>query len=103
MLSNITILKVISKIFSKILKKFLFELMIATVANAKTPNLKWNKELSKEITMFHQKGMIQTVGYNGKNPIDVIGFHGITLWHKPADRYTHQIGDAKLLKNVIAK
>ena len=61
------------------------------------------KELSKEITMFHQEGMIQTVGYGGGHPIDVIGFHGITLWHKPADRYTHQIGDAKLLKKSIAK
>ena len=29
------------------------------------------KELSKEITMFHQEGMIKTVGYNGGNPIDV--------------------------------
>ena len=61
------------------------------------------KELSKEITMFHQEGMIQTVGYGRGRPIDVIGFHGITLWHKPADRFTHQIGDAKLLKKSIAK
>ena len=61
------------------------------------------KELSDEITMFHQEGMIRTVGYGGGRPIDVIGFHGITLWHKPADRYTHQIGDAKLLKKSIAK
>ena len=61
------------------------------------------KELSNEITMFHQEGMIQTVGYGGGCPIDVIGFHGITLWHKPADRYTHQIGDAQLLKKSIAK
>jgi anhydro-N-acetylmuramic acid kinase len=53
--------------------------------------------------MFHQEGMIRTVGYGGGRPIDVIGFHGITLWHKPADRYTHQIGDAKLLKKSIAK
>ena len=61
------------------------------------------KELSDEITMFHQEGMIQTAGCNGGLSIDVIGFHGITLWHKPADRYTHQIGDAKLLKKSIAK
>tara|TARA_Y100000590_G_scaffold268941_1_gene302015 strand:- start:7198 stop:8346 length:1149 start_codon:yes stop_codon:yes gene_type:complete len=61
------------------------------------------KELSNEITTLHQKGMIQTVGYGGGNPIDVIGFHGITLWHKPIDRYTHQIGDAKLLKKSISK
>ena len=61
------------------------------------------KELSDEITMFHQEGMIQTAGCNGGLSIDVIGFHGITLWHKPADRYTHQIGDAKLLKESIVK
>ncbi len=61
------------------------------------------KELSNEITMFHQEGLIKTVGYGGGRLIDVIGFHGITLWHKPADRYTHQIGDAKLLKKSIAK
>ena len=61
------------------------------------------KDLSKEITMLHQEGLIKAAGYGGGDPIDIIGFHGITLWHKPADRYTHQIGDAKLLKNVIAK
>ena len=61
------------------------------------------KDLSKEITMFHQEGMIKAASYGGGNPIDIIGFHGITLWHKPTDRYTHQIGDTKLLKNTIAK
>ena len=61
------------------------------------------KDLSDEITMFHQEGMIRTVGYGGGRPIDIIGFHGITLWHKPLDKYTHQIGDAKLLKKSIAK
>ena len=61
------------------------------------------KELSNEITMYHQEGMKQIAGYDGGIPIDVIGFHGITLWHKPADRYTHQIGDAHLLKESIIK
>ena len=61
------------------------------------------KELSNEITMFHQEGIRQIVGNGADRPIDVIGFHGITLWHKPADRYTHQIGDAHLLKESIIK
>ena len=61
------------------------------------------KELSNEITMIHQEGIRQIVGYGGARPIDLIGFHGITLWHKPADRYTHQIGDAQLLKKSIVK
>ena len=61
------------------------------------------KELSNEITKIHQEGIRQIAGNVGTSPIDVIGFHGITLWHKPADRYTHQIGDAKLLKKRISK
>jgi len=61
------------------------------------------KELSDEITKFHQAGMIRTAEYGGGRSIDIIGFHGITLWHKPADRYTHQIGDSKILKKSIAK
>ena len=61
------------------------------------------KELSIEITMIHQERIRQIVGYGGGFPIDVIGFHGITLWHKPADRYTHQIGDAQVLKKSIVK
>ena len=48
--------------------------------------------------MIHQEGIRQIAGYDGVRPIDVIGFHGITLWHKPADRYTHQMGNAQLLK-----
>ncbi len=63
------------------------------------------KELSNEITEFHKEGVIRIVGRGGGGygPIDVIGFHGLTLWHKPPDKYTHQIGDAKLLKKSIAK
>ena len=63
------------------------------------------KELSDEITEFHQEGVIRTVERAGSEYglIDVIGFHGITLWHKPSDKYTHQIGDAKLLKKSLAK
>ena len=61
------------------------------------------KDLSNEITMFHQEGIRQIVGYGGGRPIDVIAFHGITLWHKPSDKYTHQIGDAQLLKKSIEK
>ena len=55
------------------------------------------KELSNEITMTHLRG-IRNFIINKNNLPEIIGFHGITLWHKPADRYTHQIGDALLLK-----
>ena len=60
------------------------------------------KELSNEITMTHLRG-IRNFIINKNNLPEIIGFHGITLWHKPADRYTHQIGDALLLKKKLAK
>ena len=61
------------------------------------------KKLSTEITMIHQEGIRQIAGNEEVRIIDVIGFHGITLWHKPVDGYSHQIGDAQLLKKNIAK
>ena len=61
------------------------------------------KELSNEITMIHHDGIRQIVEHGPGYSIDVIGFHGITLWHKPTDRYTHQLGDAQLLKKSIFK
>jgi anhydro-N-acetylmuramic acid kinase len=61
------------------------------------------KELSHEITLLHQEGIRQIAGYGKTHQIDIIGFHGITLWHKPIDKYTHQIADAKLLKKSVKK
>ena len=61
------------------------------------------KELSHKITTKHQEAIREIVSYGVERPIDFIGFHGITLWHKPADKYTHQIGDAELLKKTINK
>ncbi len=61
------------------------------------------KELSHKITTKHQEAIREMVSYGVERPIDLIGFHGITLWHKPVDKYTHQIGDAELLKKTINK
>ena len=33
-------------------------------------------------------------------PIDVIGFAGHTICHKPSEHYTHQIGDGKMLAEL---
>jgi len=59
------------------------------------------KELLKDITLLHLDG-IQTITTNiRKIPIDLVGLHGITLWHKPKDKYTHQIIDPFLLKKKL--
>ena len=60
------------------------------------------KELSKEITLLHNDGIQTITTQVHKTPIHVVGFHGITLWHKPEDKFTHQLGDPFLpKKNLI--
>jgi len=58
------------------------------------------RELSDEITMIHVHGIREFILYKNRLP-EIIGFHGITLWHKPADKYTHQIGNPMLLKKNL--
>lgn len=55
--------------------------------------------IEKELTQLHaeivQKLLDQVNGKAG--PIDVIGFHGQTIWHQPKEGVTYQIGDGALL------
>ena len=61
------------------------------------------KELSREITLLHCDGIQTIITHVHKIPIHVVGFHGITLWHKPEDKFTHQLGDPLLLKKKFNK
>ena len=61
------------------------------------------KELSREITLLHYEGIQTIITHVHKIPIHVVGFHGITLWHKPEDKFTHQLGDPLLLKKKFNK
>ena len=61
------------------------------------------KELSREITLLHYEGIQTIITHVRKIPIHVVGFHGITLWHKPEDKFTHQLGDPLLLKKKFNK
>ena len=58
------------------------------------------RKLSNEVTMIHVDGIKEFILYKNRLP-EIIGFHGITLWHKPADKYTHQIGDPIQLKKSL--
>ncbi|WP_439817416.1 anhydro-N-acetylmuramic acid kinase [Zavarzinia sp. CC-PAN008] len=42
------------------------------------------------------RGLLRQVG-----PVDLIGFHGQTILHRPHDRWTWQIGDAQYLADSI--
>ena len=61
--------------------------------------------LEAKITLFHID-LVNEIIKNSKINIDIIGFHGQTIWHKPEAGSSRQLGNGKLLskstrKNVI--
>ncbi len=60
------------------------------------------KELNlfeKNLTLFHSN----IANYFLKENIDLIGFHGQTIYHKPKEKISKQLGDGKLLSNITKK
>lgn len=55
--------------------------------------------LVEELTQHHIDAVEKLLSHAGitAKEVDVIGFHGHTLWHKPEIKKTLQIGDGKLL------
>lgn len=56
-------------------------------------------EVEGIVAREHVKGveaLLEKTGY-APEQVDVIGFHGQTIYHAPKDGVTHQIGDAQLL------
>tara|TARA_A100000164_G_scaffold255682_1_gene227811 strand:+ start:232 stop:1377 length:1146 start_codon:yes stop_codon:yes gene_type:complete len=65
--------------------------------------LEANKEeinsLEREITLFHVKAVKETLAVS-KSSLDLIGFHGQTIFHNPSKKITKQLGDGKLLSQL---
>ena len=60
------------------------------------------RELERNLTLFHAEAVNQSLKkYNG--PVDFVGFHGQTIFHNPKERITNQLGDGKLLSQIIKK
>ena len=62
--------------------------------------------LERELTIFHNetinklsKRFMKSTGEN----IDLIGFHGQTIFHDPKNKITKQLGDGKLLSQLTKK
>ncbi len=67
--------------------------------------LKYSKELGnleRKITVFHAEKINQIL-LKYKHEIDLIGFHGQTIFHEPQKKITKQLGDGKLLSQLLKK
>ena len=58
--------------------------------------------IEREITLFNAKAVNETLKFI-KSSIDVIGFHGQTIFHDPTKKVTKQLGDGKLLSQLTKK
>ena len=61
------------------------------------------KQTSLLITKFHAKSVNSFIkNYNlNSNEIDIIGFHGQTIFHSPNQKWTWQMGDGKYLSSLV--
>ena len=60
------------------------------------------KELERKITLFHaiiSKEIIKNAGID----IDLVGFHGQTIFHNAQEKISKQIGDGNLLSSLLRK
>jgi anhydro-N-acetylmuramic acid kinase len=60
------------------------------------------KELEREITLFHSK-IVNEISLKYKDEIDLIGFHGQTIFHNPDQKISKQLGDGKLMSQLVNK
>ena len=57
-------------------------------------------DLERQITLFHAKVVKEL---DKINKIDLVGFHGQTVYHNPQEKISKQIGDGKLLSQLTKK
>jgi anhydro-N-acetylmuramic acid kinase len=58
------------------------------------------KDLEKQITLFHAKVVKEVSGHQ---KIDVVGFHGQTIYHNSKEKISNQLGDGELLSQLTKK
>jgi anhydro-N-acetylmuramic acid kinase len=54
-------------------------------------------EVEAELTRLHAEAVKQFLDRHPSTTVDIVGFHGHTILHRPAERRTWQIGDGALL------
>jgi len=64
---------------------------------------KYSKEieiLNKELTLFHAK-IINKITKEADDKIDLVGFHGQTIYHDPKNLISKQLGNGELLSQLV--
>ena len=57
-------------------------------------------DLEKQITLFHAEVVDELCK---TNKINIIGFHGQTIYHNAEEKVSRQLGDGKLLSQLTKK
>ncbi|PWR26047.1 anhydro-N-acetylmuramic acid kinase [Zavarzinia aquatilis] len=60
------------------------------------------EDAAARITEAHRLAIHHFLATSGETGIELIGFHGQTVLHRPAERLTWQIGDAQALADAFA-
>ena len=60
------------------------------------------KSIEREITILHAK-FTNDILMKFKHKIDLVGFHGQTIYHNPDEKVSKQLGDGNLLSQLIKK
>jgi anhydro-N-acetylmuramic acid kinase len=67
-----------------------------------TANSNQINELERKITLFHAKISKEIIKNSGVD-VDLVGFHGQTIFHNAREKVSKQIGDGNLLSNLLKK
>ena len=60
-----------------------------------------NAEVEGELTRLHADAVEQFAARHPNTRIDIVGLHGHTILHRPAERRTWQLGDGALLAQLL--
>ncbi|MDC0453047.1 anhydro-N-acetylmuramic acid kinase [Candidatus Pelagibacter sp.] len=59
-------------------------------------------ELEREITVFHST-IVNEISNKYEDEIDFVGFHGQTIFHSPELKISKQLGDGRLMSQLVKK
>ena len=59
-------------------------------------------DIERKITLFHASACREIISKCSSN-IDIIGFHGQTIFHNASEKISKQLGDANLLSQLLKK